>query len=102
LLYLPSIKLGAMLLMASVEYVNRPVQDFIGLQKDYDFTLAFEADQRMVAGDTDSACSGSDPNIFTALQEQLGLKLEPRKASVEILVIDRTDAFRGKTDRQWR
>jgi uncharacterized protein (TIGR03435 family) len=28
------------------------------------------------------------PNIFTAFQEQLGLKLEPQKAFVDVLVID--------------
>jgi uncharacterized protein (TIGR03435 family) len=73
------------------DYVNRPVQDFTGLQKEYDFTLAFEADPRMTPGDTDSAVPGTGPNIFTAVQEQLGLKLEPRKARVDLLIVDRVD-----------
>jgi uncharacterized protein (TIGR03435 family) len=31
------------------------------------------------------------PNIFTAVQEQLGLKLEPKKAPTDILVIDHVE-----------
>jgi uncharacterized protein (TIGR03435 family) len=31
------------------------------------------------------------PNLFTALQEQLGLKLESQKAQVEVLVIDKVE-----------
>jgi uncharacterized protein (TIGR03435 family) len=34
-------------------------------------------------------CSG--PSLFTAIQEQLGLKLESQKAPVEILVIDHVE-----------
>ena len=58
--------------------IDRPVLDKTGLDGYYDFTLDF------------SPGSGYDgPSIFTAIQEQLGLKLESTKAPVEILVIDR-------------
>jgi hypothetical protein len=40
------------------------------------------------AGGTRAAADAPGPTIFQALQEQLGLKLEPAKATVDILVID--------------
>jgi uncharacterized protein (TIGR03435 family) len=35
------------------------------------------------------AAASDGPSIFTAIEEQLGLKLEPRKVPVEIFVVDR-------------
>ena len=58
---------------------GRPVQDKTGLGGSYDLKLDFSLDPS-----TDSAL----PSIFTALQETLGLKLEPAKIPVEVLVID--------------
>jgi len=34
---------------------------------------------------------GDSPSLFTALEEQLGLKLEPTKGSVDVLVIDHVE-----------
>jgi uncharacterized protein (TIGR03435 family) len=62
--------------------VDRPVFDMTGLNGVFDITLDVEAEDKSAA-DADSGQS-----IFTALQEQLGLKLEPRRGPVEILVID--------------
>jgi bla regulator protein BlaR1 len=61
---------------------DRPVFDKTGLSGYYDLTLNFSSwnDQ-----------SASGPSIFTALEEQLGLKLQPEKATVDFLVIDQAE-----------
>jgi uncharacterized protein (TIGR03435 family) len=69
---------------------DRPVVDQTGLTGFYDFSLKwnFTDDQRAagvgVRGDSDS----SSPSQFTAVQEQLGLRLEKTKAPIDVLVID--------------
>jgi uncharacterized protein (TIGR03435 family) len=64
---------------------GRTVVDKTGLTASYDFTLTWASDDQPTAADADTA---SGPTIFTALQEQLGLKLESSKGPVEVLVID--------------
>jgi uncharacterized protein (TIGR03435 family) len=61
---------------------GRPVVDKTGLTGKYDFTLEFTPAAR--AGKDDSG----RPSVFTALEEQLGLKLVPAKEPVDVLVID--------------
>jgi uncharacterized protein (TIGR03435 family) len=56
--------------------------DRTGLQGEYEFTLQYSA------ANPQDAPAADQPNIFTALQEQLGLKLEPTRSAVEIVVID--------------
>jgi uncharacterized protein (TIGR03435 family) len=63
-------------------YAGRPVRDKTGLKGLYDFQLQFVADA--LSGATDST-----PSLFTALEEQLGLKLEAGKGPVEVLIVDR-------------
>jgi uncharacterized protein (TIGR03435 family) len=60
--------------------VNRMVVDDTGLKGPFDFELEW-------AINSDS----SGPDIFAALQEQLGLKLEPRKGPVETLVVEHVE-----------
>jgi uncharacterized protein (TIGR03435 family) len=64
---------------------GRAVLDKTGLTGSYDFTLTWANDDQPTAADADTA---SGPTIFTALHEQLGLKLESSKGPVEVLVID--------------
>jgi uncharacterized protein (TIGR03435 family) len=80
--------------------VGRPVLDETGLSGNFDFTLDFALDSsvaglagaKMVAEKARILEAAADgPSIFTAVHEQLGLKLESRKAPVEVLVIDRAD-----------
>jgi uncharacterized protein (TIGR03435 family) len=63
--------------------VHHPVSDVTGLSGKYDFTLNYIADSA-----APSTTDDTGPNIFTALQEQLGLKLESKKNIVDVLVID--------------
>jgi uncharacterized protein (TIGR03435 family) len=65
--------------------VDRPVVDLTHIQGFYTFTLEWMPDDLKTAASSDQP---SLPCIFTALQEKLGLKLEPQKASVELLMID--------------
>jgi uncharacterized protein (TIGR03435 family) len=69
---------------------GRPVSDATGLQGVFDFTLEWDpqADLRVGAAD---AAGGQGASIFTALQEQLGLRLESGKGPVEVLVVDRME-----------
>jgi uncharacterized protein (TIGR03435 family) len=62
--------------------VRRPVIDKTGIAGLYEIKLSYAPEN---AADT------SLPSVFTALQQQLGLKLEPQKVPVETLVIDRIE-----------
>jgi uncharacterized protein (TIGR03435 family) len=63
---------------------GRPVIDQTGLAGTFNFVLYFTPDGA-------SAPDNTEPDIFAALQEQLGLRLESRKAPVEFLVIDHAE-----------
>jgi uncharacterized protein (TIGR03435 family) len=68
--------------------VDRPVIDQTALTARYLISLAWQRDDLPSPPTPD----GSDlPNIFSALQEQLGLKLEAKKGRVTVLVIDHID-----------
>ncbi len=68
--------------------VERPVQDQTGLKGTFALDLQWRSEQSPPnAGLPDSLPT----SIFTALQEQLGLKLESTKGTVDVLVIDHVE-----------
>jgi uncharacterized protein (TIGR03435 family) len=74
-------------------YMDRPVIDKTGLTGLYNSKLQFapESAPKQLSGSTPAASAGDDPSIFTAIQEQLGLKLEAAQEPVEVLVIDHAE-----------
>jgi uncharacterized protein (TIGR03435 family) len=76
--------------------LDRVVVDKTGLTGNYDFKLSWTPDESQAgkpgaqAGLANAAEPGG-PSIFTALQEQLGLKLESSKGPVEALVIEHVE-----------
>jgi uncharacterized protein (TIGR03435 family) len=76
--------------------LDRPVLDQTELTGRYDFTLVWTPDDSQFAGmgakippPTDSA--NAPPNLYTAIQEQIGLKLEATKAPADVMVIDHVE-----------
>jgi uncharacterized protein (TIGR03435 family) len=85
-------------------FLNKPVVDQTGLKAKYDFELVFKPDmQQMMGGGRGPAMLGpppgggemrspddSDaPELPTALQEQLGLKLDAQKTMVDVVAVDK-------------
>ncbi len=84
--------------------LDRPVIDMTELKDTYDMKLEWTPDDReggmmggikmagVPAGDHPPASESSDspsaPSLFAAVQEQLGLKLDPRKGQVDVVVVD--------------
>jgi len=66
--------------------LSRTVVDKTGLKGKYDLSLTWSPDDGSAA-----ASDSSSPSLFTALQEQLGLRLQPAKGPVETLVVDHVE-----------
>jgi bla regulator protein BlaR1 len=81
------------------QQLGRTVVDNTGLKGNYNWTLKWTPDQSAPMfkgpegreGTDNTASADSGPSIFTAIQQQLGLKLESKKGPVEILVIDHVE-----------
>jgi uncharacterized protein (TIGR03435 family) len=76
--------------------LDKPVVDQTGLTEKYDFVLKFTPDPGMMQGLGGGGPAPADnadapPDLFAAIQQQLGLKLESTKAPADVLVIDRME-----------
>jgi bla regulator protein blaR1 len=78
--------------LSTVPGVGRDVIDRTGLEGRYDFLLRWAPPQPAQADrDGTAAVSDSGPSLFTALREQLGLRLRSDRAPLRVLVIDHID-----------
>jgi uncharacterized protein (TIGR03435 family) len=76
--------------------LDRPVVDQTGLKGRFDFMLKWTPDESQFQGmgikvPPPSNAPDAPPGLFTAIQEELGLKLEATKAPVDVLVIDHVE-----------
>jgi uncharacterized protein (TIGR03435 family) len=85
--------------------LGHPVTDGTALTRKYDFSLTFATEGTALSrpigpplpppppdGPTPNAAEGETaPDLFSAVQSQLGLKLEAKRAPVEVIVIDRAE-----------
>jgi uncharacterized protein (TIGR03435 family) len=69
---------------SKINNVDRPVIDKTGLTGVYDYKLEWG----------DDTAAGGDPgavSVFTAFQGQLGLRLQPTRAAVQVFIVDHTE-----------
>jgi uncharacterized protein (TIGR03435 family) len=87
----------SMLVTVLSRTLGRTIVDRTGLTGKYDFTLEYAPEEggaqqpgagAEAGGVLPSSPPDSAPSIFTALQEQLGLKLESTKGPVAVIIID--------------
>lgn len=67
---------------------DRPVVDRTGIKGEFDFEMTATSTKPYFAGEVPDPSDAAPPLIFTAIQEQLGLRLEPVKTDVQCLVVD--------------
>jgi uncharacterized protein (TIGR03435 family) len=70
---------------------NRTVIDRSEYKPPFNATLEWAADQGAAGAPVTDGSEATGASLFTALQEQLGLKLESTKGPVEVLVIDHVE-----------
>jgi len=77
--------------LAWEQNLGRPVVDQTGLSGRFDLTLQFTPERTMPAEEGAGEAEISGPTLMEALREQFGMKLQPTRAPVQILVIDHVE-----------
>jgi uncharacterized protein (TIGR03435 family) len=70
-------------------FTGQPVVDMTGLDGFYKLHLEWTPESLTPSGATDPAAGG--PSVYTAVQEQLGLKLESHKGPLDVLIVDHAE-----------
>jgi uncharacterized protein (TIGR03435 family) len=81
----------ALLINTLANMLGSPVLDKTGLTGRYDFTLEWAPDSSQVQRQGNGTPVEPGPDIFGALQEQLGLRLEKKNGPVEVLVVNHAE-----------
>jgi uncharacterized protein (TIGR03435 family) len=71
--------------------MDRPVVDKTGIAGEYNFSLTATSERPHFPGESPATGDDAPPILFTAIQEQLGLRLEPVKTEVDCLVVDHVE-----------
>ena len=74
---------AAMLARVLSSQLGEPVEDMTQLTGSFDFTLRWRPDTGPIPDD------GTRPSLFTAIREQLGLRLDTRRVPVDVVIVDR-------------
>jgi uncharacterized protein (TIGR03435 family) len=77
-------------------FTDRPVQDQTGLSGSFDFHLAWTPDENVSTDGRGKLLNGaaldtSEPSLYSAVREQLGLKFQATRGRIELLVIDHAE-----------
>ncbi|HEY0760556.1 MAG TPA: M56 family metallopeptidase [Acidisarcina sp.] len=88
--------MGAFAQLMQSAVLDRPVVDQTGLAGNYDFVLKWTPDESQFGGmgvkvPPPTEDPNAPPPLFTAIQEQIGLKLDPSRAAVDVFVIDHVE-----------
>lgn len=87
-----NVTMGDFASMLQRAVLDRPVVDKTGLMGKYDFDLEWAQDESQFDGGVAAApANASAAPLFTAIQQQLGLKLVATKGPVDALVVDKAE-----------